>query len=148
MLCRRADPGSMDHYPDHDPDPEMEEQKMRSRCYYDEVNRKIVYKAEYTLEELMEEIKVKEDQKMLLRKGQCFYDEKHQRFVTIAEKPSDRPYFDTNHIICFTHKVEVEGIEIEWLNRADILNMEFIQQESESYMKILEEEIHAKNREH
>ena len=111
MLCRRADPGSMDHYSDHDPDREMEEQEM-----------------------------------IVLRRGQCFYDEKHQRFVTIAEKVTDKPYFSTNHIICFTHKAD--DIGIEWLNRGDILNMEFIQQESESYMKILEEEIHDKNREH
>ena len=80
----------------------------------------------------------------MLRKGQCFYDEKHQRFVTIAEKVSDKPYFDTNHIICFTHKLE--GIEIEWLNRADILNMEFKCQASEEYMKILEEEIYEQYR--
>ena len=118
---------------------------MRSYCYYDEIHRRIVFRAEYTIDEIM---KNEEEEEMIaLRRGQCFYNERNGEYVYIADM---HPGFHDNIIYCYVQEMDEEGeytrISDSLYTRQEIAHMEFKQQESEEYMQILKEELHEQIR--
>lgn len=81
-----------------------------------------------------------------LRRGQCFYDNKNNEYVYIADM---NPGFHDNIIYCLVKGMnedgEYEQITDSLYTRQEIQRMEFKYQESEEYMQLLRRELHGKN---